>query len=111
MEQGEQAEGEEKGMSKQAVRIVMEAEVIIPDEELDDILAGFRKTIQANASADDVRAHIAWNVIIIDCGFFVEGIGLVKVNGAEAPAEDTSIRTGAEINYKYEAADTSVEDC
>ena len=65
---------------KKKVIITQEVIVDIPDNKLDDTLAGYKEIIDANGSTVDLFTHIAYNYAI-NCAVFVDGIGDIKTIG------------------------------
>ena len=70
------------GMKKVVeIQKTVEISVDIPDDEIDNVLQGFKGVIYSNATLDDVMKHIASTVMEMGCDYFVEGIGNVSIDG------------------------------
>lgn len=66
---------------KKIILVTQEIEVTIPDDKIDEYMAGFNDIISDTDDVNELLNHIAWSVSM---GFsFVEGVGRVRVDGVD----------------------------
>lgn len=93
---------------EKTVRIIKEYKINIPDEDIPELLEGYREVIERNGNEESLFKQIAWSIGQND-DYFVEGIGIVLREGS-VPYEYQDKKYITRINTKENGIDMEIEE-